>query len=146
VHSSPSATAVRKNAIEGLFSSPTPAATPNTSHHRCCDSPRSSSSNASAHVIQKTGSQQFMDRNPSTPMYCGHTSTPIIASACAPRRPPSAHVSTPPRKIVSAPATAARTRIPNTESPNNSSLTLACTATMGPWSTNPHARWCPQAR
>jgi len=81
VHSSPMATATRKNAMEGLFSSPKPAETPKTVHHSRCEYPRCTSSNASAQVIQKPGSQEFMDRYPPNPMYSGTHNSPNIASA-----------------------------------------------------------------
>ena len=49
-------------------------------------------------------SQEFIERKPCTPMYCGQTITPNIASACAGRRPPSAHPITPVRNTITAPA------------------------------------------
>ena len=48
--------------MEGLLSKPMPAENPKTGHQRRCEWPRSSSRRASAQVIQKTGSKEFMDR------------------------------------------------------------------------------------
>ena len=87
---------------------------------------------ASAHVIQKTGSKQFIDRKLSTPRYSPATSTPTIASAAARRPPPSAHAITPVRNTFAPPANAGNSRSDHMWScPKSVSVTRATTATMG---------------
>ncbi len=104
-------------------------------HHLAAEWPSTSRITASAHVIQNTGSKEFIERKPSVPINCGQQTKPNIASACAGRRPSRAHARSPARKIVTAPARAEKMRIANNESPNRSSPSRAWTATTGPWST-----------
>ncbi len=140
VRRSPRPSAIRKNAIDGLLSRPTPALIPKNVHHAAGEPPRAILITANRHADQNIASKEFIERKPSTPMYCGVTISPIIPSACAGRRPPRDQQRTPPRKTVIAPAKAESTRIPKTESPKSISPSRACSATTGPWSTYPHAR------
>jgi hypothetical protein len=126
VHNSASPTAIRKNIIEGLFKSPSPAETPRTIHARCGGQrSRCSRISASRQVIQNIDSKEFIERKLSRPRYCGAHNTHSIARPCAGRRPPSAQASRPVRKTRAAPASAENMRIPVRECPNKSSASLA---------------------
>jgi len=111
---------------------PTPAQTPSTVHQMTSDPSRSIINSGSTQPIQNIGSQEFMERKPSVPMNCGQQISASIANACAGLRPPSAQVISPQRKIMTAPASAERMRIANSESPKRISPSRACTATIGP--------------
>jgi hypothetical protein len=60
--------AMRKKRIEGWLSRPMPAEKPKTVHQKGCCAPSMRRMSARAQSIQKTGSNEFMERKPSRAM------------------------------------------------------------------------------
>src|SRR6266498_4774861 len=96
-----------KNAVECLFSRPSPAKTPNQSQ-RVGESALIIRTSRYTHPIQNSGSNAFIEKKLPTAKLNSAQSEPAQASAIAHGRPPSSRAIKPVIATVAAPASAGR--------------------------------------
>ncbi len=121
--------AAPKNAMECLFSSPSPAATPNHNHSRG-RSPLARRASSQAQPIQNSGSKAFMVSRLSPPRYTGADKQAAQASATAHIFPPNSRTSSAVSATLAAAARAGKNRMALRESPSARD-TRATTAISG---------------
>src|SRR5271156_1702932 len=117
-----------------LFSKPSPATNPNSSHSRG-DAPLTMRMAIHAHKSQKSGSNAFIERKLSKARYAGANKIVVAARNCAKSPPPSSAAMRPVAYTTAAPAKIGSRRVAKSDLPSKCRANQATNAIKGGWST-----------